>query len=377
MSCCDAPFRVPLVYPTLQKNDDQLSWRVSTDGTSGSPTYGQVIGQQGSYPFGESWYSSNGNEFAFTTYQRDSESGLDYAMARYYDSTAARFCSADPVSGQVDDPQTWDRYTYVRNDPLNLTDPSGESWLSWLIDAVIGTLAIALPELDPALFSFLGDADAVTTTIQTSTSTATMLGQTVGTNAGIFMTVTATSNVSTLGLGIIGSAAAGGSQAPSGSQKQPQQQKKSSLCNNKQAVNFIKEHQGDAANVAKQLGVPTENVLGLSGIESQWGTSNAAQSASNFFGLHGGASAPFATGTWYTSGGVAMSMFSSYLSSAQSFASQYGGFVANAANPISFAKGLVRAGFNPGKAPLGNPNFVRDTANTIDTTRERMKQCTD
>jgi hypothetical protein len=39
-----------------------------------------------------------------------------------------------------------------------------------------------------------------------------------------------------------------------------------------------------------------------------------------------------------------------------------------------FAQGLVRAGFNPGKAPLGNPNFVRDTANTINTTGVRM-QC--
>ncbi|MGC2831876.1 MAG: RHS repeat-associated core domain-containing protein, partial [Candidatus Acidiferrum sp.] len=133
-------------------HDDHLSWRISTDGTPGSPTYGQVNGSQGSYPFGDSWYSSNGNEFAFTSYQRDAESGLDYAMARYYDSTAGRFCSADPVGGQPDDPQTWDRYSYVRNDPINLTDPNGESWLNWLIDGIIGALAIALPELDPALF---------------------------------------------------------------------------------------------------------------------------------------------------------------------------------------------------------------------------------
>ncbi|MHB8501740.1 MAG: RHS repeat-associated core domain-containing protein, partial [Candidatus Acidiferrales bacterium] len=122
---------------TTYFHDDHLSWRVSTDGTSGSPTYGQVNGQQGSYPFGESWYSSNGNEFAFTTYQRDAESGLDYAMARYYDSTAARFCSADPLGGQLDDPQTWNRYTYVRNDPIDLTDPSGQGFFSWLMDALL------------------------------------------------------------------------------------------------------------------------------------------------------------------------------------------------------------------------------------------------
>jgi RHS repeat-associated protein len=122
---------------TTYFHDDHLSWRVSTDGTSGSPTYGQVVGQQGTDPWGELVYSSNGNEFEFTTYQRDAESGLDYAMARYYDSTAARFCSADPLGGQLDDPQTWDRYAYVRNDPVNLTDPNGESWLSWLVDALL------------------------------------------------------------------------------------------------------------------------------------------------------------------------------------------------------------------------------------------------
>ena len=105
---------------------DHLSWRVSTN------TAGQIVGQQGTFPFGESWYSSSGNEFVFTSYQRDTESGLDYAMARYYDSTVARFCSVDPLGGKVSDPQTWNRYVYGRNDPINLTDPSGQGWLSWL-----------------------------------------------------------------------------------------------------------------------------------------------------------------------------------------------------------------------------------------------------
>lgn len=122
---------------TTYFHDDHLDWRISTDGTSGSPTYGQVIGYQGHYPFGESWYSNNGNGLVFTSYQRDSESGLDYAMARYYDSTAARFCSADPLGGQLDDPQTWDRYSYSRNDPVNLVDPSGQGFFSWFMDALL------------------------------------------------------------------------------------------------------------------------------------------------------------------------------------------------------------------------------------------------
>jgi hypothetical protein len=79
------------------------------------------------------------------------------------------------------------------------------------------------------------------------------------------------------------------------------------LCNNSDAVGFVKNHESEAAAVAKQLGIPTEFVLGLSAIESTWGKSNAAVKANNFFGLHGNADAPFANGVWITSGGVSMS----------------------------------------------------------------------
>jgi hypothetical protein len=44
--------------------------------------------------------------------------------------TLGRFCSADPVLGSPGDPQSWNRYVYVRDNPVNITDPSGLSWLS-------------------------------------------------------------------------------------------------------------------------------------------------------------------------------------------------------------------------------------------------------
>ncbi|MGH9966707.1 MAG: RHS repeat-associated core domain-containing protein [Pyrinomonadaceae bacterium] len=63
----------------------------------------------------------------FTSYERDTESGLDYAQARYYSNTQGRFTSVDPLmaSASAGNPQTWNRYAYVGNDPLNATDPSG------------------------------------------------------------------------------------------------------------------------------------------------------------------------------------------------------------------------------------------------------------
>lgn len=63
----------------------------------------------------------------FTGQERDSETGLDYFHARNYASNHGRFTSADPLlaSGMPANPQTWNRYAYVMNSPLNLTDPTG------------------------------------------------------------------------------------------------------------------------------------------------------------------------------------------------------------------------------------------------------------
>jgi RHS repeat-associated protein len=122
---------------------DHLSIRVNTDGTAGSPTYGQVIGEQGHYPFGEPWYTANTtSKFFFTTYEHDDAAGLDYAMARYYDNSMGRFCSVDPLEGFVEDPQSWNRYAYSRNNPVNLTDPSGKGFWGWLIDIFIAIIDI-------------------------------------------------------------------------------------------------------------------------------------------------------------------------------------------------------------------------------------------
>ena len=60
--------------------------------------------------------------------ERDTESGNDYFEARYYGSSSGRFMSPDPLGGHQEDPQTLNKYSYVRNNPLNLTDPTGLDW---------------------------------------------------------------------------------------------------------------------------------------------------------------------------------------------------------------------------------------------------------
>ncbi|MBS1823507.1 MAG: RHS repeat-associated core domain-containing protein [Acidobacteria bacterium] len=60
--------------------------------------------------------------------ERDTESGNDYFGARYYGSSMGRFLSPDPVfisAQRLMDPQSINLYSYVRNNPLGLTDDSG------------------------------------------------------------------------------------------------------------------------------------------------------------------------------------------------------------------------------------------------------------
>lgn len=61
--------------------------------------------------------------------KRDSESGLDYFLARYYSSNQGRFTSPDPIFFQkamTIDPQRFNLYAYVRNTPTIFADPKGE-----------------------------------------------------------------------------------------------------------------------------------------------------------------------------------------------------------------------------------------------------------
>ncbi len=53
---------------------------------------------------------------------------LVHMNGRVYDPTTGRFMSADPLVQAPFDPQSYNRYGYVLNNPLSFTDPSGFSW---------------------------------------------------------------------------------------------------------------------------------------------------------------------------------------------------------------------------------------------------------
>jgi RHS repeat-associated protein len=64
--------------------------------------------------------------YRYTGKERDTESGLDYFGARYYGSSMGRFSSPDDGSDwNPSEPQSWNLYSYVRNNPLKYTDLTG------------------------------------------------------------------------------------------------------------------------------------------------------------------------------------------------------------------------------------------------------------
>src|SRR5690606_32298443 len=68
--------------------------------------------------------------FRFTGHERDHGAtgtldDLDYMHARHYTPHAGRFLQIDPVLGRAGSPQSWNRYVYVGNDPINRIDRTG------------------------------------------------------------------------------------------------------------------------------------------------------------------------------------------------------------------------------------------------------------
>ncbi|HEX9983226.1 MAG TPA: RHS repeat-associated core domain-containing protein [Thermoanaerobaculia bacterium] len=106
---------------TLFHHPDHLgSRRVISDAFS-------ILDTQDYAPFGAGGLEGAG-PLQFTGHERDTDTGpeyLDYMHARFYNPNWGRFLSVDPVNGNPETPQSWNRYSYVTNNPLRLTDPRG------------------------------------------------------------------------------------------------------------------------------------------------------------------------------------------------------------------------------------------------------------
>jgi len=83
---------------------------------------GNVVETFAYTPYGEAnQVSSLGNPYLYTGREYDSETGLYFYRARYYDAKLGRFQQSDPIKHYGG----MNLYSYVQNNPINLIDPSG------------------------------------------------------------------------------------------------------------------------------------------------------------------------------------------------------------------------------------------------------------
>ncbi|QQX82580.1 hypothetical protein JK628_15220 [Shewanella sp. KX20019] len=84
---------------------------------------GKVVSRSVYEPFGKRLGGEKAG-IGYTGHLQDTDLGLTYMQARYYDPLIGRFYSNDPIgfTGAVD---TFNRYSYVANNPYKYTDPTG------------------------------------------------------------------------------------------------------------------------------------------------------------------------------------------------------------------------------------------------------------
>lgn len=261
---------------TYARPDWLGSGRLVTNSTQG------MVNDSAYAPFGEQYAVKNvgfAGFYAFTGQQQWTATGLDDFLFRRYHPVQGRWISPDPAglaAVDIGDPQTWNRYVYVRNNPLvNIDvlgfkdDPCGDSGTDcfdtgdggWDYGDTGDGEESGILTVGETTVTVIGTADPV--------DLLSLPGWAVGWNISAFQVGGATNN---------------------------------KACNAQPATGFVKAHQTDAATLAQQMSqmvgsqVPTNFVLAMAGDESTYGTSNIATGANNYFGLWAGA--PGSTGPW-------------------------------------------------------------------------------
>jgi len=92
----------------------------------GTVRYDRYVGARHYYPYGEEITSTNSDTYKFAQLHRDGDTGLDYAVNRYYSSGQGRFLTPDPSPAtKAKQPKSWNAYSYAAGDPVNLRDTQG------------------------------------------------------------------------------------------------------------------------------------------------------------------------------------------------------------------------------------------------------------
>jgi RHS repeat-associated protein len=303
------------------------------------------------YPYGEERTTTADGRDKFGTYWRDSP-GTDYADQRYYNVGTGRFLTPDPLGmkgAKLKAPKSWNRYTYVQADPINFRDPHGA-----LLDAPDG--GCWWDEDDGSCSDDGGGGGGDQSCAENPFQ-----------------------------------AACGDEPDPSPGPG-PAPDPRRDWCDpndptNANVLNFISNNQAAADAVSKATGLSSDLILAWAGMESTYGTSNAATKDNNFYGLtpalgknpiHWAGSDPYS--------GCAVSPYDCFTSQAQglgasatSALTSFGGKYLNAALAAQSASGslaaivqaIADAGFNSEYGPGVYGGKVKDAFDSI----QHRKDC--
>lgn len=118
--------------------------------------YGKIMPLKGDMPAG------------YNGYGYDNETGLYYSSYRLYDPEIGRFYSIDPKEGNESP------YVFCGNDPVNRTDPEGDSWWGVLLGVVVGIVGVV------ASVATLGACVPATLASETALLAETVVGAVAG-----------------------------------------------------------------------------------------------------------------------------------------------------------------------------------------------------
>ncbi len=137
----------------LQRIDEEQTlngtWTTSYYGYDGGGSVRQLTNAAGGVTdtyeydaFGNALQTSGStpNNYLYRGEQFDTDLGLYYLRARYYNPLTGRFMSRDPEDGQFWDPKTLHKYLYAAGDPVNASDPTGRSLFEYLFARQTGIL---------------------------------------------------------------------------------------------------------------------------------------------------------------------------------------------------------------------------------------------
>ncbi|WP_285404945.1 RHS repeat-associated core domain-containing protein [Luteibacter sp. ME-Dv--P-043b] len=87
---------------------------------------GNVLSNTDYRPYGAIARGTPAEAPGYAGHVEDTDSGLVYMQARYYDPSVGRFMSVDPVSTTAGNALRFGRFTYAVNNPVRLVDPNGQ-----------------------------------------------------------------------------------------------------------------------------------------------------------------------------------------------------------------------------------------------------------